>query len=318
MKKFLKVLGIILLVVILVIGVLTALSWKYVSALITGLTTDEAQLGQQRVENTETSLSSINDYMGGELRDLTEDEKSAIQSGELSQTAVMAQIIAEAAGIELPSLSDFDEDGNLIVQSPNLGLENGGENGATGEQPAGQGTSQSGPQVQQPSGQPAGEQPSGQTAGEQPSSQTSGQQPSEEQSAPQTVTPSKEQPKPVEQPTAPSASYDQLVAACVSKLYGLQGQYTGQIAGLVSRAKAEYDQQKKAGNASKSALMSKYAGEVASMESSCDAKVEAALGELSSQLKAIGADTAIVGELRSAYNREKSNQRAAYANRYLK
>ena len=87
----------------------------------------------------------------------------------------------------------------------------------------------------------------------------------------------------------------------------------------MGRAKSYYSQQKSTVGeaAAKSSTASMVSGEVSSMEGACDAKVEAALGELSTSLKAIGADTSIVGELRSAYEREKSNQRKAYVNRYM-
>lgn len=347
MKKVIKVLAIILLVVVVVAGIFTALSWKYVSALITGLTTDEEELGQQRVENTVSSLSTINDYMDGELREITEEEKAAIQSGELSQTAVMAQIIAEAAGIELPDLSDFDENGNVIVPVPEQSGDNGrqdGEseqhtgpwlespNGAETEVQSGasggktDGTAQSPNGGSGSSGSPSGGNAGGSgtsgSSGSKPggagTSASSGQTSSGQASGGQTASGQTSSGKTSGGQTA--ASYDQIVAASVSRLYGLQGQYTGQINGMINRAKAEYDQLKKANGAAsaRSTILSKYAGEVASMETNCDAKVEEVLSELTSQLRSIGADTSIVGELRSAYNAEKSNQRAAYANRYMK
>lgn len=297
-KKVLKIVAIVLLVVIILIGIALALNWKYVSALVVGLTTDEEKLGQQRVDNTVASLSSINDHMNGELREITEEEKEAIQSGELSQTAVMAQIIAEAAGIELPDLSEFDENGDLIAAAAD-----GSGAGTDSEQAGSQG--QAGTSAgNKPENQPgaAGGNTGSTTAGGKGGA-TSTKPSSEGQAASQ-----------------PAASYDQIVAATVTKLYGLQGQYTGQINGLVGRVKAEYNKIKKESGAAtaKSSVMSKYAGEVAAMENSCDAKVEGVLSDLTSQLKAIGADTSIVGELRSAYVAEKKNQRAAYANRYMK
>lgn len=275
LKKALKIIGIVLLAIVVVIGILVALNWKYVIALINGLTMNAEQLGKQRVENAEKALTSVNKYMDAEIRPLTDEEREKIEAGELSQTEVMAQIIAEATGTVLDAR---EEDGQS------------GDNGAA---------------------QPEGEAPVEQPAEDAPAGQGSVPQ----NNAPEQTAPSKN-----ETPKPSASSSDQLVAACVNKLYGLQAQYTAQLDGLAARARAYYDQQKPivGAAAAKSGTFSKFSGEVSSMEGGCDAKVEAALGELSSGLKAIGADTSIVGTLRSAYESEKSNQRAAYVNRYLK
>ena len=254
MKKALKITGIVLLVIVVLIGALVAWKWPYISAVIDGMTKSAAELGQIRVEDTEKTISGVNAHMDSELRDMTDEEREKIMSGELTQTEVMAQIVAEATGMVLPDVS----------------------NNGTEEQPA-----------------------------------------------PEQTTPEQQTQQPVVE-TAPSpqptvSDYDQLVAGCVSKLYSLQSQYTGQLQGLVARAKSYYNQQKTevGAAAAKSSTASMVSGEVVSMEGACDSKVEAALGELSSSLKAIGADTSIVGELRAAYEREKSNQRKAYVNRYM-
>ena len=260
MKKALKIIGIVLLVIVVLIGALVIWKWPYVSALIDGMTKSAEELGQIRVEDTEKTISGVNSHMDSELRDMTDEEREKIKSGELSQTEVMAQIVAEATGIELPDASN-NESGN-----------------------------QAAPEQQPPQ-----------------------QQPSQQTEQGQTSTAAPTEPKPA------ASDYDQLVAGCVSKLYSLQSQYTGQLAALVSRARSYYNQQKSSVGeaAAKSSTAAMVQGEVASMEGACDSKVEAALGELSSSLKAIGADTSIVGELRAAYEREKKNQRRAYVNRYM-
>lgn len=267
MKKALKIIGIVLLALVVIAAGLIIWQWKYFGAVWDVITKNEEQLGQMRVENTEKVIESVNQHMDSEIRPMTEEEKAKIQSGELSQTEVMAQLVAEATGIELPGPEEIAAN---LAADENTSRPTGGS--AVQEQ--------------------------------------------EQTTPPPAVT---EPAPPVNQNTSVSSS-DQLVANCVSKLYALQSQYTGQLAGFVGRAKAYYNEQKAANGvaAAKSSAMSMVAGEVAAMEGACDAKVEAALSELTEGLRAIGADTAIVGELRSAYEKEKSNQRRAYINKYMK
>ena len=279
MKKALKITGIVLLAVVVILAGLTIWQWRYVSAVIDGIRLDEDQLGQARVEDAEKSIDSISQFMDSAIRPMTEEEKAKIQSGELSQTEVMAQIIAEATGITLPDIADIPALDSGITDDI-LPSSQGGEGS----------DAQSGEQGQNKTHDKSG----GKTSGTASSDNASG--------------------------SASVSSYDQLVANCVSKLYTLQAQYSGQLAGLAGRAKAYYNEQKAVSGAAaaKSSAMSMATGEAASLESSCDAKVEAALGELSAGLKSIGADASIVNELRSAYQREKSNQYKAFVNRYMK
>ena len=279
MKKALKITGIVLLAIVVVLAGLTIWQWRYVSAVIDGLRMDEEQLGQARVEDAEKSIDSLNQFMDSDIRPMTEEEKAKIQSGELSQTEVMAQIIAEATGITLPDITDIPALDSGIIEDilpPSQGSE--GPDAPSNGQGKGETNDKSG----------------GKTSGTSSTENTSS--------------------------SAPVSSYDQLVANCVSKLYTLQAQYSGQLAGLAGRAKAYYNEQKAANGAAaaKSSAMSMATSEAAALEGSCDAKVEAALGELSAGLKSIGADASIVNELRSAYQREKSNQYKAFVNRYMK
>lgn len=251
MKKALKIIGIILLVIVVITAGLVIWKWPYISAVIDGMTKTAEQLGEMRVEDTEKTLQAVNKYMESDIRDLTDEEKEKIKAGELSQTEVLAQIVAEATGIGL-----VEEPNETVTGTPD------------------------------------------------------DQQPVQEQTG--------AKPAPEQKPAV--SNYDQLVAGCVNKLYGLQSEYTGQLEGLVARTKSYYSQQKSSAGeaAAKTSTANMVQGEVASMEGACDTKVEAVLSDLNSNLKAIGADTAIVGELRAAYEREKAAQRRAYVNRYMK
>ncbi len=363
MKKALKIIGIILLAIVVAVGIFIGLNWKYVKDLVTGLTSDEEALGKQRLENTETALSDVNSYMDSELRPMTEEEKAAIASGELSQTAVLAQIIADAAGIDLDAMLSGEYTGEEILtpeggdaagdeQQPSGNEQSGGEqapaqsggseskpdDGTSAAKPADNSGGSGNTTTTKPTGGSSGNTTttkpadnsgnSGNTTTTKPNSGNSGStttaKPADNSGSSGSTTTAKPGGNSGNSGNTtaakPSGSSDQLVAGCVSKLYGLQNQYTGQLAGLAARARAYYDQQKSevGSAAAKSNTIAKFSGEVTSMESSCDAKVESVLGELSSQLKSIGADTSIVGTLRESYNNEKSAQRAIYVNKYLK
>ncbi len=314
MKKFLKTLGIILLVLVVIAAVFVVWQWRYVKALIDGIRYDEEELGRKQLENAEKTISSVNEQVSVPLREITEEEKQKIASGELSQTALMAQILAEALGTSLPDSAPVNENSQPVSAEGGAGTDaaggaapsdgeaalppsentaSGGENSETSQKPS-----------QQTGSQPNASQPNS----SQPSS--SGQTNSQ-QTAPQQTNPAN---------ASAAQSSDQMIAGAVSKLYELQAQYTSQLDGLVGRAKAYYHEQKAQNGsaAAKSSTAAKFSGEVASMENSCDAKVEAVINDLTQQLKSVGADTSITSTLRSAYQNEKSIQRAAYVNKYMK
>ncbi len=291
MKKFLKVLGIIILIIVVIVAALAIWQWKYIMALYDGIRYDEKSLGEKQVKATEKTVSDVGKYLEASVRELTEEEKQKIASGELSQTELMAQIISEATGVALPEPEPES-------------------------QPAGPVATQGGNEAQ--SGQPE-PQPSNGNAAQPPENNAA--QPNNSNSEPvvQPTSPSTEQVEP-SKPEAPKPTSDQLVAESVGQLYSLQAQYTGQIAGLVARAKAYYNQQKKENGvaAARANTLSQFSGELSGMESACDGKVEAVLADLSSNLKAIGADTSIISTLRAAYKNEKAAQRAVYVNKYMK
>lgn len=295
MKKrhiVLKTIGVLFLALVVAIGAFAYKNRRYVSAVIDGMRYSEADLGKKHVESAEKTISEIDNQVSVSLRELTQEEKDKIASGELSQTAIMAQIIAEAVGIQLdaqgegPVVGENNQSGNAAVSSDNNNAQQGGES------PAQNSTSPSQGGVENSSSEQGGN------------------------STPSVSKPTESVPP----QTTPKKSSDELVAEAVSQLYSLQGQYTAKLEALVSSAKSSYHQQKNeiGPAAAKKNLMSQYSSQVVSMENDCDAKVEAVLSKLSSELGKIGADTGIVSTLRDAYNSEKSIQRAAYVNKYAK
>lgn len=295
MKKFFKVLGIILLILVVLAAAVIAWQWKYVSAVIDGLRYDDEALAQKAIENTEQAISGINEEVSVELREMTQEEKDKIASGELSQSAVMAQILAEAVGLPLPDpAAAATEGGEAGAAAPEQTAPAGGAGNADNPAPP----AQSGEAAPKPQPQDGGKTPA---KDESPSG-------SESASGGSSA-------------AAPTTS-DQYIAAAVSKLYALQSQYTGQIEGLISSAGAYYREQKAATNSEVKAranTISNFANRVPAMEAACDAQVEAVISELTGQLNSIGADpSGIVAKIRNSYESEKESQRASYSKRLSK
>lgn len=100
----------------------------------------------------------------------------------------------------------------------------------------------------------------------------------------------------------------------LARVYLLRSSFTGQIDGLVEQAKAEVIASGNKDNAF--ALASKFIGMGNSLEAQCDSQMESLLGEISAELQRTGGDKGIVGEIRSAYENEKSIKKAALLDKY--
>lgn len=108
-----------------------------------------------------------------------------------------------------------------------------------------------------------------------------------------------------------SAGAADIVSEYAVKMYKLKAEYLGQIGNLVEQAKAD-----KKNGASLKSLASKYLSRAASLESQADSEVEKILSELSAELKAKNASTAIVDTMRSSYRKEKSLKKSYYLSLY--
>lgn len=296
MKKVLKIFAAVILVALVAVGAVAFKNRKYIFAVVDGIRYTEADLGEKNLENTEKTISDIDSQLSVPLRELTEEEKAGIASGELSQAEIMAQIVSEAVDIGAASDASQEEAANA----------------PSGDETKKDETKKEEIKADAPSKNPA----------------AGNQQTSADSSKADSASPSKKDDSQVSKPSAgnstqaPAAqkSSDILIAEAVSQLYSLQSQYTARLDALVSSAISYYRQQQKISGsaAAKTGVISKYSSQVSAMEGECDSKVEGILSKLTSELNKIGADTSIVSTLRSAYQSEKSSQRAAYVNRYMK
>jgi len=62
----------------------------------------------------------------------------------------------------------------------------------------------------------------------------------------------------------------------------------------------------------KKELVSKHMGVALGLMNQCDAKVEALIAELETELKKIGGDTSIIRTIKNAYENEKALKKAQY------
>ena len=81
-----------------------------VKVLYNALTTDQETSDLKIKENDQKFSEGIKDYIEMDIRDFTEDELKRIESGEVTQTQLLAQIIAESVNDEKPT----EEVGEII------------------------------------------------------------------------------------------------------------------------------------------------------------------------------------------------------------
>ncbi len=107
---------------------------------------------------------------------------------------------------------------------------------------------------------------------------------------------------------------DRLIAEKTVELYSLKAYYLGQLGQLEATVKSEYLKlpKEKRNLVGKQEIVSRYMGKALGLMNQCDASVEGILTELQSGLKALGADTAVVGKIRSAYENEKNLKKSYY------
>ena len=96
MKKFLKIVGIIVLCFVVLIGGVAVWQRDHIKALINGVKYSEEELGEMLTTAQDDLKKAVESFSGEELRDYTEEEIQQIESGEVSSDEVIAKIINEA------------------------------------------------------------------------------------------------------------------------------------------------------------------------------------------------------------------------------
>ncbi len=118
-----------------------------------------------------------------------------------------------------------------------------------------------------------------------------------------------------------SETADAIVAKHVSNLYAYQSEFEGRVSALASSVTA-YTHSYKATHPdstwreAKAAAVTKYIGQATSIESECYAKVDSEIAALRSDLKAIGADTAIADQVAAAAETQMELKKSSIMSQY--
>ncbi|MCD8049827.1 MAG: hypothetical protein LUG52_09625 [Clostridia bacterium] len=116
-------------------------------------------------------------------------------------------------------------------------------------------------------------------------------------------------------------SADAIVAKHVANLYSYQSEFEGRVSALASSVTA-YTHSYKATHPdatwrdAKVAAVSKYLGQATSIESECYSKVDSEIAALRSELKAIGADTAIADQVAAAAETQMELKKSSIMSQY--
>lgn len=95
MKRALKAIGIIYLVLAIIVGSLAVWQWDVIKGIYIGIEETAQQIEDRRIKNQEKLVEDINQYMENPVREITEEEKKQIESGQTTLPDVYAKIFEE-------------------------------------------------------------------------------------------------------------------------------------------------------------------------------------------------------------------------------
>ena len=112
--------------------------------------------------------------------------------------------------------------------------------------------------------------------------------------------------------------YDAELAELIGQIYILEASFSGAVDGLINSAISEYQSlpPEMHTNAKKWEIGLKYLGVASSMEGSCDSQMASLLSKIESNLMASGKDTALLGDIKNAYQNEKTLTKNYYLSLY--
>ena len=95
MNKKLKVSLIIFCVFAVIVGSLAIWQWKNIESIYIGINETESQIEKRRADNQTSLISDINNYLESPLRDMTPEEKTQVEKGEVSVTDIYTKMFEE-------------------------------------------------------------------------------------------------------------------------------------------------------------------------------------------------------------------------------
>lgn len=291
-KKRTKIILIILLVIVAALGVLAYNNRSCIKALCIAINTSSEELAKRR-EELDSIENLVKDYEYlPPMRDMTEEEKGKLASGELSKEEAIDLIlgILEPSHVTQnnpgtdtpPSQGDTDVPNDVVTPTDDVPVE---DNPPVVDKPLVTDPPAVAPEIDKPVEQ------------------------APEPSTPQTP------PAATQQPGTSANSANEQIARLVAQLYVVKVQANSSIASLEASMKADYLTIPYAERVEKN-LITQYIKNatkiLAEWESETDAEVEAILSEIETLLKESGQDLSLVGSLRQAYEDEKTYIKAYY------
>ncbi|MBQ4109308.1 MAG: hypothetical protein IJC74_00335 [Clostridia bacterium] len=287
MKK--KILIVVLVVIVAILTVVGILAWKNkstIEAVIMSQNMTQDEIKEEIVISEKKVDEILEKYLHVLPRELTEEERRKVDSGEVSLYEVVGEIYKETEGNGSSETAEKenvtkDAKNNEVNSNLNKDTKDTSNTSDNKKNTAKADNKKSDNNQTKNNSQKNETQASNQTAGNN------------------------------------SAAVDSVVSQYIGRLYALEGQVASQASGLISAAKSEYiaaakSTPKEQRAALKASIISKYMGQALSIESSVDSQVSAIIGELRSYLAANGRSTSIADEMYSTYVSKKSAMKAMY------
>ena len=118
----------------------------------------------------------------------------------------------------------------------------------------------------------------------------------------------------------PTKTKDEIISGAMAELYKIQNEFNAKAEATIKQGDSYYMSIRKHPQdaEARAQTIAHFTPIVRGIESQCDAKVEAVIKKLESDLISIGADTSIIGTIRTTYANEKQHKLSYYSNKYLK
>ncbi len=285
MKKGIKVFLVLLCVISIAAASLAVWQWKNIKSIYVGVRESSEEISKRRNDNQKSLAQEINDYLDGEIREMTTEEKKQIEEGSATVDEIYLKIYQEA-------YEKAKEEKNVKSTS-----ETSKESSEEKKKPEGNKTSGNKEVV---------------TDEDKDSENKKSADKGEKNTGAKTYN---------NKNTQPLATKDEIVSKYVAQLYSLQGKYTAMADATVAEGKSYYlslRRSKTDGASARAEVIRKYTPVVRSVQSQCDAEVASLIANLENELKAIGENTDITGTIRAAYENEKQLKISYYSGQYLK
>ena len=78
-----------------IVGSLAIWQWKNIESIYIGINETESQIEKRRADNQTSLISDINNYLESPLRDMTPEEKTQVEKGEVSVTDIYTKMFEE-------------------------------------------------------------------------------------------------------------------------------------------------------------------------------------------------------------------------------